>query len=142
MPVLTILFGVGLMAVGIGTYIGAGEGASIGAFLLQLILGLLAVGLGVGSMVKKEMRMHLMHGAVILAAMGVIVPTIKFGMYLFDLPTDEQMKLLRVVLTVALSGAYVYAAVKSFRKARANRVTGSPPPAKQPEAKPDPAPAE
>ena len=142
MPLFTILFGVALMAVGVGTYIGAGEGASFSAFLLQMILGLLASGLGVGAIVKKEMKMHLIHGAVILAALGVILPLIKFGMYLFELEPDVQMKLLRALLTVAFSGAYVYAAVQSFRAARRNRTDPPPPARTEPQTQPDSTPAE
>jgi hypothetical protein len=121
MPIYTILFGVALMAIGIGTYIGAGETASLTGFLLQMILGLLAIGMGVGAIIKKDMKAHLIHGAILLATMGVIVPTIKFGIYLFDLPRDVQMNLVRALLTVAFSGAYVYAAVQSFRAARRSR---------------------
>lgn len=137
MPVLTILFGIALMAVGIGTYAGSVE-PSLASFLLQMILGVLALTLGVGSIVKKELRMHLMHGAVLLAVMGVIVPTIKFGIFLFDLPQDEQMQLLRVVLTVLVSAVYVYAAVNSFRAARRNRkaVSPAPPPTPEPPVEP------
>lgn len=142
MPIYTILFGAALMAVGVGTYIGAGEGSSLSAFLLQMILGLLAIGLGVGSIVKKEMRMHLMHGAILLAALGVIVPTIKFVVYLFEMERSQQMQLLRVILTVAFSGAYVFAAVQSFRAARRTRKNGTPPPTSNPEPESDPAPAE
>lgn len=120
MPAITILFGVALMAIGVGTYAGSTE-PSLSAFLLQLILGLLAIALGVGAIVKKELRMHLMHGAVILAAMGVIVPTVKFISYLIDMERDEQMQALRVLLTVLASGGYVFAAVQSFRAARKAR---------------------
>lgn len=136
MPIYTILFGVALMGIGIGTYAGSAE-PSLSSFLLQMILGALAIALGVGSMVKKEMRMHLMHGAVLLALMGVIVPTIRFGAYLFNLEQDEQMQLLRVILTVVFSGAYVYLAVNSFRAARRSRKDN---PASTP-SQPDPEPA-
>lgn len=151
MPIYTILFGVVLMAIGIGTYIGSGESASFWAFFLQMILGLLAIGLGVGSIVKKPMRMHLMHAAIILAVMGVLVPTIRFGLYLAELERDQQMQLLRALLTVLFSGAYVYAAVQSFRAARKNRKDQpdkiekpTPPPANDPPKDPpaDPASAE
>jgi len=136
MPIFTILFGVALMAVGVGTYIGAGQEASISAFILQMILGALAIGLGVGSILKKELRMHLIHGAVLLAAMGVVVPLIKFGTYLIELDRGVQMNLVRALLTVVFSGAYVFAAVQSFRAARKSR-TDAPPPAPTP-PKPEP----
>lgn len=126
MPAYTIVFGLVLIGVGVGTYIGAGEGASFWAFFLQVVLGLLALGLGVGSIVKKPLRMHLMHGAVLLAAMGVIVPIVKLVAFIIgELDTrQEQMDALRIVLTVLASGGYVYLAVQSFRKARRDRLTG------------------
>ncbi|MFK7790039.1 MAG: hypothetical protein AB8C95_11190 [Phycisphaeraceae bacterium] len=142
MPIFTILFGVALMAVGVGTYVGAGEGASLSAFLLQMILGMLAIGMGVGSLVKKELRMHLIHGAVLLACLGVIVPTIKFGLHLFELERSVQMNLLRALLTVAFSGAYVYAAVQSFRAARRSRTDATEAESNTPEIEADSTPAE
>lgn len=142
MPIFTILFGVVLMAIGVGTYVGAGESASLSAFLLQMILGLLAIGMGVGSIAKKEMKMHLIHGAVLLACLGVIVPTIKFGLYLIELDRAVQMNLLRALLTVAFSGAYVYAAVQSFRAARRSRTDGTEAPARVADPEVDPTPPE
>lgn len=123
MPALTILFGVALMAVGIGTYAGSNEPEMGG--LLPALFGLLALGLGVGSIVKKDLRMHLMHAAVLLAALGVLIPLIRLVMYLVELDRDTQMNLIRVILTVAFSGAYVYAAVQSFRAVRRNRKDGT-----------------
>lgn len=125
MPVFTIFFGIALGAVGVGTYAGSVE-PSLSALLLQVILGLLAIGLGVGSLVKKEMRMHLMHAAVLLAGLGVIIPLVRFGFVLWDLKRDEQMQLLRVLLTMTFSAAYVYAAVQSFRAARTKRTGDQP----------------
>ncbi|MGB0768660.1 MAG: hypothetical protein ACPGYV_13245 [Phycisphaeraceae bacterium] len=136
MPVFTILFGVALMAVGVGTYAGSAE-PSLPSFLLQMIIGLLAIALGVGSIVKKEMRMHLMHGAVLLAVLGVVVPTVKFVGYLVNLEQDQQMQLLRMVLTVAFSGAYVFAAVQSFRAARRARTNLTPAPPSEPANEPE-----
>eukprot|EP00752_Nemacystus_decipiens_P016635 g14875.t1 len=138
MPLYTILLGVALMGVGIGTYIGSSE-PSIWSFLLQMVLGALAIALGVGAMVKKEMRMHLMHGAILLAAMGVIVPTIKFCVFLFNLEQDQQMQLLRVILTVVFSGVYIYLAVQSFRAARRSRKDNPPSASSQPDPEPSPA---
>jgi len=141
MPVFTILFGIALMAIGIGTYIGAGESASLSSFILQMILGLLALGLGVGSIVKQEHRKHLIHGAILLAALGVLVPTIRFAVYLIqEMEREQQMNLIRMVLTVAVSAAYVYTAVQSFRAARRARKGQPAPTAKTtpPPAKPEP----
>ena len=149
MPIYTILFGIALIGVGVGTYIGAGESASLSAFLLQLILGLLAMGLGVGAIVKKDMKKHLIHGAVILAGllvlMGVGIPIIEFVSHVAGLDRPKQMDMLRALLTVLFSGAYVYAVVQSFRAARRSRKAGNtdtPEPPSPPEPEPAPAPTD
>lgn len=136
MPVITILFGIALMAVGIGTYVGTPEDARSIGDLLPALFGLLALSLGVGSVVKKELRMHLMHGAVLLATLGVLIPLVRLVVYLMDMPTQDQMRLVRVILTVAFSGAYVYTAVQSFRAARRDRKDGKDSTPKDPEPKP------
>ncbi|MBX2852411.1 MAG: hypothetical protein KTR15_11780 [Phycisphaeraceae bacterium] len=144
MPIYTILFGVALMGVGVGTYVASGEEAGMQGFVLQMILGLLAVALGVGSIIKKEMRKHLIHGAVILATllvlMGVVIPVIEFVSHLTGLERAKQMDMLRALLTVVFSGAYVYLAVKSFRAARRSRKDGTadPPSSSKPDSDPAP----
>lgn len=146
MPIYTILFGVALILAGVGTYIGSGEEPSLSGFVLQLILGLLAIGLGVGSIIKPAMRKHLIHGAVILAAllvlMGVVIPVIEFASHLISMNRPEQMDILRALLTVVLSGGYVFLAVKSFRAARKSRKDGPAEASSEPETEADSAPAE
>lgn len=134
MPIITILFGVALMAVGIGTYVGTPEGSRAIGDLLPALFGLIALGLGVGSMVKKDLRMHLMHAAVLLAALGVLIPLIRLVTFLMEMEREQQMQLVRVILTVAFSGAYVYTAVQSFRAARRTRKDG---PAREKPAEPE-----
>lgn len=119
MPVITILFGTVLMVVGIGTYAASDDKPS--ALLLPIIFGLIALGLGVASMVKKDMRKHLMHGAVLLATLGVLVPVYQLIASLVEMwqaERDRSLTLLAVLLTVLFSGVYVYLAVQSFRAAR------------------------
>lgn len=127
MPAFTILFGIALMAVGIGTYAASEDQPS--ALLLPIIFGLVALGMGVGSIVKKDLRMHLMHGAVLIAALGVLIPVIQLVLYVVTLwqeARDDALKMLAVLLTVALSGAYVFTAIQSFRAARRSRKGGTP----------------
>lgn len=126
MPALTILFGLALMVVGIGTY--AASEAKPSALLLPIIFGLIALGLGVGSLIKKDLKMHLMHGAVLMAALGVLIPIIQLIMRVIDLwqkERDQALTLMAVLLTVVFSGAYVYSAVQSFRAARRTRKDGT-----------------
>lgn len=146
MPVYTILFGVALMGIGVGTYAGSGEEASMQGFVLQMILGALAIGLGVGSIVKPQMRMHLMHGAILLAAilvlMGVVIPVIEFISHLTGLERARQMDMLRALLTVLVSGGFVYLAIRSFRAARRSRKDNPASTPSQPDSEPDSAPTE
>jgi len=146
MPAFTIIFGIALMTIGIGTYIGSGEGADFWAFFLQMLLGLLAIGLGVGSIIKKPMKMHLMHAAVVLSLLGVVVPIIRFSSYLLEMERAQQMQLLRALLTALFSGAYIYVAVQSFRAARRSRKADTPTapaePPREPKIEEDPTPSE
>ena len=136
MPLFTILFGVALMVVGIGTYAASEDQPS--ALLLPIVFGLLALGLGVGSLFKPDLRKHLMHGAVLLAALGVLVPVVQLVLRVVAMWQDDRdrsLTLLAVLLTVAFSGAYVYAAVQSFRTARRGRKdvnADTPEPAEEP----------
>lgn len=137
MPAITIVFGVVLMAIGIGTYAGSEDQPS--ALLLPIIFGLLGIGLGTGSLFKPNLKMHLMHGAVLIAALGVIVPVVQLVLRMVDMwqeERDRSLTLLAVLLTFALSAGYIYAAVRSFRAARANRKDQPNPP---PQAPPPPA---
>lgn len=139
MPSFTIIFGIALMAVGIFTYVastGQEPPRTIGG-LLPALFGLIALTLGIASLVKKDLRMHLMHAAVLLAALGVIIPLIRLIIYLIEMDRNTQMNL----ITVALSAGYVYVAVQSFRKARTSRRDGTDPPEydkPEPPAEPDP----
>lgn len=125
MPIYTLLFGVALMGIGVGTYVGAGEEASLQGFVFQMVLGALAIAMGVGAIVKPQMRMHLMHGAILLAGllvlMGVVIPAIEFVSHVIGQDRAKQMDMLRALLTVLVSGGFVYLAIQSFRAARRSR---------------------
>ncbi len=126
MPVFTLFFGIALMVVGIGTY--AASEAKPSALLLPIIFGLIALGLGVASMIKKDLKMHLMHGAVLIATLGVLIPVVQLVLRVLEMwqkERDQALTLMAVLLTVVFSGAYVYAAVQSFRAARRNRKVGT-----------------
>lgn len=122
MPSLTIGFGLLLMLISISTYVGA-EGQEATAFA-PAVLGLLIVGCGVASMIKKELRMHLMHGAVLIALIGVIYPVIRLVQFMFPLNADS-MTVTRNILIPVACGLYLYFAIQSFRTARRNRKANS-----------------
>ena len=143
MPIFTILFGIALMVVGIGTFAASNDRPS--ALLLPIIFGLIALALGVGCIVKKDLKMHLMHGAVLLAAMGVVVPIVQLAVRMVSMwqeQRDKALTLLAVLLTVAISGAYVYTAIQSFRAARKSRKDGATVTSTSPESQVDAPPAE
>ena len=75
MPAITILLGIALMAVGIGTFATSKEQSL--TLLLPALFGLLTLGLGIGSVIKADLRKHLMHAAVLLATLGVLIPVIQ-----------------------------------------------------------------
>ncbi|XAL98411.1 hypothetical protein OT109_12580 [Phycisphaeraceae bacterium D3-23] len=127
MPLATIVFGLILMVASIGTYASADEPELIG--LLPAVLGLLALGCGVAALIKKNLRMHLMHAAVLLALAGVLVPLwLLISFLATELQGDQGLKLIRIFVTVTVSGLYLFAAIQTFvaarRKRKVEKVTG------------------
>lgn len=127
MPLATIAFGLILLVASLGTYAAADEKHAIA--LIPAFLGLLALACGVASIIKKDLRMHFMHGAVLLALAGVLVPLFLFVRFLQETLTgDEGLKMIRIFVTVTVSGLYLYAAIQSFvaarRKRKADKLAG------------------
>ena len=139
MPLTTIAFGLILLVAGLGTYAAADDPAFVA--LLPAFLGLVALACGVAAVIKKDLRMHLMHLAVLLALVGVVVPLWLFVQFLIDLGGDDGLRLLRIFMTAAVSGLYLYAAVQSFLAARRKRkneqAPGTPEPPEQGTPTPD-----
>lgn len=120
MPLATIAFGLILLVASLGTYAAADDPEFMA--LLPAFLGLLALACGVASLIKKDLRMHLMHGAVLLALVGVVVPLwLLFAFLSENLQGDEGLKIIRIFVTTIVSGLYIYAAVQSFVAARRKR---------------------
>lgn len=129
MPLATIAFGLILLVVSLATYAAADDPPFIA--LLPAFLGLLALACGVASVVKKNLRMHFMHVAVLLALVGVVVPLWLMVQFLaVELRGDEGLKAIRIFVTVTVSGLYLYAAIQSFvaarRKRKADKLVGKP----------------
>jgi len=122
MPLITIGFGVLLMVISILTYVLA-EGQGAGAFA-PAVLGLLLVGCGVASIFKREYRKHIMHGAVLLAAIAVVYPLIVVIDFMYP-PSQENMTVTRNILVPLACGVYLYLAIQSFRSARRSRSSNS-----------------
>ena len=115
MPLITIGFGVLLMVISILTYVLA-EGQEPGAFA-PAVLGLLLVGCGVASIFKREYRKHIMHGAVLLAAIAVVYPLVVVIDFMYP-PSVQNMTVTRNILVPLACGVYLYLAIQSFRNAR------------------------
>lgn len=120
MPLATIAFGLILLVASLATY--AAADAPDNKALLPAFLGLLVLACGVASLIKKDLRMHLMHAAVLLALVGVIVPL--WPLYKFlakNLEGDEGLRNIGIIVTMFASALYIYAAVQSFVAARRKR---------------------
>ena len=119
MPLATIAFGLILILAGLGTYVAADDRELVA--LLPAVLGFVALACGVGAMLKKHLRMHLIHAAVLVALVGVLFPLFRLWQFLTELGDEEGLKLIRIFVTTIVSGLYLYTAIQSFVSARRKR---------------------
>jgi len=120
MPLITVAFGLVLILTSVVTFIAA-EDPGIGA-LLPALLGLVILGCGVASIIKKHLRMHMMHVAVLLAFLALAIPMYGIIKVTIEaLEGDEGLAHIRIFITALASALYLYAAVQSFITARRNR---------------------
>ena len=117
MPLLTILFGVALMMLGVAFFFGTGS-TSVTA-LIPTFFGLPLLICGALAM-KDKFRMHAMHGAAALGALGTLgaayrgVPA--FWKLLLENPGVVATNSMMVICAV-----YVGISVRSFIEARKKR---------------------
>lgn len=117
MPKIAITFGILLCVLGVGAFIGTGAKAPTALipayFGAPIILcGLIAT--------KPNLRMHAMHGAVLIGLVGVIGSAIRVIKGLTDgikLPVAFACQVIMLLLT----GVFVALCVKSFIDARRSR---------------------
>ncbi len=126
---VTIIFGVLLIALGLGDYYVTD--AKRWTELIPAALGLTMVVLGVVSL-KESVRKNAMHAAVLLGLVG-------FAFYVRSIQELAQEILKRPDLVAQsimalLCGTYIVMAVKSFLDARRSRSAAVEPPAEQPPA--------
>ena len=116
---LTIIIGIGLIALGVGGFFGTGQ--SSWTALIPAFFGLPIAGLGVRAL-NEKLRMNAMHGAVLLGLLGLvgslIGPTIKlFKADPFELSTSVVLQLIMAVICLI----FVVLCVRSFIAARKSR---------------------
>ena len=125
MPKLTIIFGVALIALGVGAYFAApADARSVTAFIPAfvgvpiLICGLLAM--------KPSLRKGAMHVAVAIGGLGLIASFSRIVTLLtrgesiqFNLATGVQLAM------AGLTGAFVVLCVRSFMQARKTGAAGA-----------------
>ncbi len=121
MPSTAIACGVLLILIGIIGYVYSWtNGNASKTALIPAGFGLLLAILGAAARAKENLRMHLMHGAVLVGLLGflaIIVDIVRTG-FRFDLSAAVISK----VATALVCLAFVLLSVKSFIDARRNRV--------------------
>lgn len=120
MPSTAIALGVLLILIGIVGYAyGQIEGAASITALIPAFFGILLAGLGAAARAKENLRMHLMHAALLVALIGFIMPTgrlaSKFGELSMTPAVVSQISMAAVCLLFLILG------IKSFIDARRNR---------------------
>ncbi len=125
---VTIGFGMVLILLGVGGYVGTGR-ESVTA-LIPAFFGLALVVLG--ALARKEgLRKHVMHAAVLIGLVGFAVPAYRAGPKIPALfAGDEGVNVAAVSLQLAMAAicaVFVVLCVKSFIDARRSRAAAGKP---------------
>jgi hypothetical protein len=123
MPIVTIVVGAVLTAIGLFGYFGsASESPSVTALIPAFLGGALIVCGLVAH--KPNLRMHAMHVAVLLALLGAIAALVravpKFGLLASDDPTFRRPVAMMFLMAITCI-IYVVLCVRSFISARRRR---------------------
>lgn len=120
MPSTSIFAGTLLILLGIVGYIfSLMDGTNAPTALIPAAFGLLLVILGFVAKSKENLRMHIMHAAVIVGLLGFLIPAGRLLMHFSDIKVS-----LAVLSQVAMSViclVFVILCVKSFIDARRSR---------------------
>jgi hypothetical protein len=119
MPNTSIVCGALLILIGIIGYIHGimNDKASVTA-LIPAFFGVVLLLLGVIARGKENLRKHLMHGAVVIALLGFILPVGRLAMKLGELTASPAVISQAAMAAVCL--LFVILAVRSFVGARRN----------------------
>ena len=122
MPSTAILSGLLLILVGIAGFgFSVFDGTNAPTALIPAAFGLILAILGFAAKSKENLRMHLMHAAVLVGLAGFIIPLTRL------IPQMSEIKVSLAVLSQAAMSViclvFVILCVKSFIDARRNRIT-------------------
>jgi hypothetical protein len=124
MPTLALFVGVALVAIGLGTWVGTGAQAPTA--LIPAALGVLIAAAGLLAR-NPRLRMHAMHGAVLVALIGVLgcVPGVLKLPALLEGTAERPVAVGVQIVTFLVCLGFVVSAVRSFIQARRSRVGAS-----------------
>jgi uncharacterized membrane protein YidH (DUF202 family) len=127
MPLLTILAGLGLTVLGVGTYVATGS--SHPTALIPAGLGVVQVLLGIVAS-KDNLRKHAMHGAATISLVGLIggvamgaprwVQYLQEGKVTRPDGSDASMSALAMLVVAVICLVHLALCVNSFIQARRN----------------------
>ena len=126
MPALAILIGTALLLVGIGGYgYAAGNGHASPTALIPAIFGVLILLCGVIAILKENLRKHLMHGALVVALLGILGTAsgfIKAFTLISGGTVERPAAVIAQTITAMLCLIFVIFGIKSFISARKKRI--------------------
>jgi len=118
MPNTAIVFGVILIALGVGGYASGPMNAERITALIPAFFGIVLAGLGIAARAKESLRKHLMHGAVIVALLGFIATAGRLLSRVSELTATPAVISQAIMATVCF--LFVVLAIRSFAAARRN----------------------
>lgn len=121
MPSTSIISGILLILIGIAGYIFSivDDHTSLTA-LIPAAFGILLLLLGLIAQAKENLRMHLMHAAVVVGLLGFIIPTWRIVSKISDIKVSLAVLSQAAMAVVCLF--FVILSIQSFVNARRNRV--------------------
>ena len=120
MPTTAMVSGILLILIGILGYVfSILDGNTSWTALIPAAFGLLLLILGYVARAKENLRMHIMHAAVLVALLGFIMPLIRIVSKIGDIKVSLAVLSQAAMSLICL--VFVILAVKSFIDARRNR---------------------
>lgn len=121
MPVTAMISGGLLVLIGIIGYVfSIVDGNTSWTALIPAIFGLVLVLLGLLAKSKENLRMHVMHAAVLIGLIGFLVPAYRIVSRLGDVKVS--LAILSQAAMAVICLVFVILCVKSFIDARRNRI--------------------
>jgi hypothetical protein len=121
MPSASIISGILLILVGIiGYVIALNDGNASPTALIPAAFGILLLIFGLIAKSKENLRMHIMHAAVIVGLLGFVIPAYRILSKIGELKMSAAFLSQAAMSLICL--AFVILSVKSFIDARRNRI--------------------